>query len=52
MSRHKNQNKKREKQRYVCRKIGITQRFNIKDTKQRSQIRVDEVKEPTYGEVL
>ena len=52
MSRHKNQNKKREKRRYVYRKIGITQRFNIEDNKQRSQIRVDEVKEPIYGEVL
>ena len=31
VSRHENQNKKRKKQRHVHRKIGITQRFNIKD---------------------
>ena len=37
MSRHENQNKKRKKWRYVYRKFGITQRFNI-DTKERSQI--------------
>ena len=28
----KNQNKKRKKWRYVYRKFGITQRFNIEDT--------------------
>ena len=44
MSRHENQNKKRKKWRYVYRKIGITQRFNIEETKERSQIRVMEVK--------
>ena len=44
MSRHENQNKKRKKWRYVYRKFGITQRFNIEDTKGRSQIRVVEVK--------
>ena len=37
-----NQNKKRKKLRYVYRKIGITQRFNIEETKERSQIRVME----------
>ena len=46
MSRHENQNKIRKKWRYVYRKFGITQRFNIgiEDTKERSQIRVMEVK--------
>ena len=44
MSRHENQNKKRKKWRYVYRKFGITQIFNIEDTKERSQIRVMEVK--------
>ena len=44
MSRHENQNKKRKKWRYVYRKFGITQKFNIEDTKERSQIRVMEVK--------
>ena len=34
--------KKRKKWRYVYRKIGITQRFNIEETKERSQIRVME----------
>ena len=47
-----NQNKKRKKWRYVCRIFGITQRFNIEDTKERSQIRVMEVKTVTYGETL
>ena len=47
--RHENQNKK---WRYVYRKFGITQRFNIEDTKERSQIRVMEVKKVTYGETL
>ena len=45
MSRHENQNKKRKKWRYVYRKFGITQRFNIEDTKERSQVRVMEAKE-------
>ena len=45
MSRHENENKKRNIWRYVYRKFGITQRFNIEDTKERSQIRVMEVKE-------
>ena len=44
MGRHENQNKKRKKWCYVYRKFGITQRFNIEDTKERSQIRVMEVK--------
>ena len=44
MSRHKNQNKKRKKWRSAYRKSGITQKFNIEDTKERSQIRVMEVK--------
>ena len=44
MSRHENQNKKRKKWRYVYCKFGITQRFSIEDTKERSQIRVMEVK--------
>ena len=52
MSRHKNQNKKRKKWRYVYRKFGITQRFSIEDTKERSQIRVMGVKKATYGEIL
>ena len=52
MSRHENQNKKRKKWRYVYRKFGITQRFIIEDTKERSQIRVMEVKKVTYGETL
>ena len=37
-------NTKNAKTEYVYRKIGITQRFNIEDTKGRSQIRVMEVK--------
>ena len=44
MGRHENQNKKREKLCYLYQKLGITQRFNIKDTKQRSQITLMEVK--------
>ena len=51
VSRHENQNKKRKKWRYVYRKFGITQKF-IEDTKERSQIRVMEVKKVTYGETL
>ena len=50
MSRHENQNKKRKEWRYVYRKYGITQRFNIEDTKERSQIREMEVKKVTYQE--
>ena len=52
MSRHEIQNKKRKKWRYVYRIFGITQRFNIEDTKDRSQIKVMEVKKVTYGEPL
>ena len=52
MSRHENQNKKRKKWRYVYGKFGITQKFNIEDTKERSQIRVMKVKKVTYGETL
>ena len=56
MSRHENQNKKRKKWRYVYDKFGITQRFklrfNMEETKERSQIRVIEVKKVTYGETL
>ena len=44
MSRHENQNKKHKKWRYAYRKFGITQKFSIEDTKERSQIRVMEVK--------
>ena len=40
------------KLRYVYRKFGITQRFNIEDTKGRSYIRVIEVIKETYGETL
>ena len=36
----------------VYRKLGITQRFNIEDTKERSQIGVMEVKKITYRETL
>ena len=49
MSRHKNQNKKRKKWRYVCRKFGITQRFEVEDTKERSQIRVMDVRKLHMG---
>ena len=44
LSRHENQNKRPKKWRYVYRKFGIGQRFNIEDTKERSQIRVMDVK--------
>ena len=44
VSRHENKKKPRKKWRYVYRKFGITQRFNIEDTKERSQVRVTEVK--------
>ena len=52
MSRHENQKKNRKKWRYAYCKFGMTQRFNFKDTKERSQIRVMEVKKVTYGEIL
>ena len=52
MSGHENQNKKCKKWRYVYRKFGIAQRFNIEDTKKKSQIRAMEVKKVTYGETL
>ena len=52
MSWHENQNKKRKKWRYVYRKSCITERFNIEDTKERSQIIVMEVKKVRYGETL
>ena len=52
MSRHETQNKKNKKWCYVYRKFGVTQRFNIEDTKEKSQIRVIEVKKVTYGETL
>ena len=32
--------------------FGITKKFSIEDTKERSQIRVMEVKKVTYGETL
>ena len=44
MSRNENQNKKPKKWRYAYRKFGITQKFIIEDTKERSQIRVMQVK--------
>ena len=52
MSRHENPNKKRKKFRYVYRKFGITQRFNIEGTKERSQIRVMDGKKVTYRKPL
>ena len=52
MRRHESQNKKRKKWRYVYRKFGITQKFSIKDTKERSQIRVMEVRKVTHGKTL
>ena len=52
MSWHGNQNKKREKWRYVYHKIDIRKRFNIEDTKLRSQIRMVEVKKAIYWEAL
>ena len=52
MSRCENQNKKRKKWRDVYHKFGITQRFNIENTKERSQIRVMKEKKVTYGEIL
>ena len=52
MSRHENQNKKSKIWRCVYRKFGVTQYFNIKDIKEKSQIRVMEMKKVTYGETL
>ena len=56
MSRHEDQSTKSKKWRYVYRKFFITQRFkpifNIEETKERSQIRVMEVKKVIYGETL
>ena len=52
VSRHENQNKKSKNWRYIYRKFGITQRINIEDTKERSQIRVMKLKKVTYGEAL
>ena len=49
MSRHENQNKKCKKWRYVNRKFGITQKFNIEEIKLRSQISVMKVKKVAYG---
>ena len=37
-----------KKWRYVYCKFGITQRFNVEDTKEKSQIRVMEVKKVTW----
>ena len=37
---------------YAYRKFGIKQKFNAEDTKERSQIRVMEVKKITYEETL
>ena len=37
---------------YVYSKFGVTQYFNIKDIKEKSQIRVMEMKKVTYGETL
>ena len=50
MSRLENQNQKRKIWRYVCHKFGITQKFKIEDTKERSQIRVMEVKRKLHME--
>ena len=44
MSQHEDQNKKRKKLCYIYHKFAITQRFYIEDTKERSHIRVMEVK--------
>ena len=52
MGLHESQNKKSKKWSYVYRKFGIMQRFNSEDTKDKSQIRVMEVKIFTYGETL
>ena len=50
MNRHENQSKKRKNWRYAYRKFGITQRFNIEDTKERSHIRMMEVKKKLHME--
>ena len=52
MSRHENQNKKRKKWRYVYRKLGITQKFSIEDTEERSQIRVMEEKSYIWRDIM
>ena len=52
MSQHEYQNKRRKKWHNVYRKFGITQKFNIEDTKDENQIRLMEVKKVTYGEIL
>ena len=44
MSRHENRKKKFKKWRYVYDKFDIAQGFNIEDTKDRSQIRLMEMK--------
>ena len=44
MSWHENQNKNCKKSYYVYSNIGITQIFDIEETKQRGQIRVVKVK--------
>ena len=38
MSQHEYQNKRRKKWHYVYRKFGITQKFNIEDTKAREKL--------------
>ena len=48
----KNAKKKKKKWRYFYRTFGITQRFNIEDTKGRSQIRMIAIKNVTHGEAL
>ena len=52
MIQHEYQKKNLSRWHYVYRKTGTTQRFNIEDIKQSSQIRLVEVKETTYGEAL
>ena len=52
VTRHKNQNKKSETWRYVYRKIAITQRFNIEDIEQRSQITVVELKNYIWRSIM
>ena len=44
--------KNAKKWRYVCRKFDITQGFNIEYIKERSQVRVMEVKQVTFEETL
>ena len=52
VTRHKNQNKKSETWRYVYRKIAITQRFDIEDIEQKSQIRVVELKNYIWRSIM